>query len=259
LNTALVIAAQDEEWRRMVGWLRQFDLDTIHSASWVTGRKELERNPEIEVVLLDAGFDEEAGIKFLTMLRRDPRLSRVPVIVGGKEFSDDMIRRYTRLKVSDVLLLPTVMETLEGKVKKAIDTGRPTILVVDDDEMVRLHLAEFLLLERYRPIIVKSAPEAEAILKQQQIDAVITDISLPRFSGLDLLVEIKREYPLIPVIMITGHSGKFGPTEVLSMGADGYFTKPFHNLDLMYTLHRALTERPRQRSGAKPAPASQPK
>jgi DNA-binding NtrC family response regulator len=251
MNTALVIAAQDEEWRRMVAWLRQLDLDTIHSASWIAGRKELERNPEIEVVLLDAGFDEETGIKFLTMLSRDPRLSRVPVIVGGKEFSDEMIRRYTRLQVSDVLLMPTTKETLEAKVAKAISTSRPTVLVVDDDELVRLHLAEFLFLERYRPVIVESADEARAVLKGQHIDAVVTDISLPRSSGLDLLVEIKQQYPQIPVIMITGHSGKYGPTEVLSMGADGYFVKPFHNLDLMYTLHRALTERPRQRTCAK--------
>jgi two-component system, NtrC family, response regulator len=131
--------------------------------------------------------------------------------------------------------------------------------VVDDDELVRLHLAEFLLMERYRPILVETAEIASATLKTQQIDAVVTDISLPRSSGLDLLVEIKKQYPHIPVIMITGHTGKYGPTDALSMGADGYFIKPFHNLDLMYTLHRALTERPRQRVPNSPSPASQPK
>ncbi len=258
MNIALIIAAQEEDWRKTIGWLRQFGLETIHHNSWMKGRKELEHNPEIEVVILDASFDAETGIKFLTMLRRDPRLSRVPVIVGGKEFSGEMIARYTRLKVSDVLLLPTDKETLEAKVTKSIETGRPTILVVDDDEHARLHLAEFLLLERYRPIIVESAEEANFVLKRQAIDAVITDIKLPRFTGLDLLVEIKQHYPLIPVIMITGHCGRFGPTEVLAMGADGYFTKPFHNLELMYTLHRALTERPRQRVGAKTVPETLP-
>jgi DNA-binding NtrC family response regulator len=69
---------------------------------------------------------------------------------------------------------------------------------------------------------------------------VSTDIRLPGRSGLELMVEIKGKYPGTPVILITGYAGQYSPKDAIAMGADGYFAKPFHNMDLIYTLRRVL-------------------
>ena len=68
------------------------------------------------------------------------------------------------------------------------------------------------------------------------IKAVISDIVMPNVDGFELLARIKSNYPGIPVLLITGHGGRYERKDVISAGADGYITKPFKNIEIVNTL-----------------------
>jgi len=97
-------------------------------------------------------------------------------------------------------------------------------------------------LERFRVITAGTAEDGIKILGEKHIDVVVSDIMLPGMRGTDLLALIKKDSPEIPVILITGFSGKITPQQAIAIGADGYFAKPFHNKDLAFTLRSVLQQ-----------------
>jgi DNA-binding response OmpR family regulator len=242
---ALLVAQQSDLWKQPQRWLVQMGWETAQVVSCVLGRKELEQNPGVDLVLLDAGTAEECGLKLIGVLKSESRLARIPIIVCATDIDHDLALKYMELGVDNILLLPTVRETFEAKVRKASENGKPRVLVVDDEEMIRDLLHDFLKLERYTPLLASSVDEALRIIQTEPVDAIVTDIMMPGKTGIDLLVEVKRDHAHIPVIMITGLSQRFGPRDVIAMGADGYFVKPFHNVELIFTLRKVMGHRER--------------
>jgi DNA-binding NtrC family response regulator len=100
------------------------------------------------------------------------------------------------------------------------------ILVVDDDEVIRDTLCELLATE-YSCQTAATAEEALAKLQAQVFDVVLTDISMPGLSGMELLERVLRLYPDTPVIMISGLSDEDQAQSLISRGAFDYLLKPF--------------------------------
>jgi DNA-binding NtrC family response regulator len=102
-----------------------------------------------------------------------------------------------------------------------------TILVVDDDDPVRVMLARLLRTQGYLVLHAANAADARAILEQQQPDLVITDIVMPGESGIELRRNIASRWPRLPVILISGYSAE-GPAEFASRTPNTTFVqKPF--------------------------------
>jgi DNA-binding response OmpR family regulator len=191
---ALLVAQQSDLWKQPQRWLVQMGWETAQVVSCVLGRKELEQNPGVDLVLLDAGTAEECGLKLIGVLKSESRLARIPIIVCATDIDHDLALKYMELGVDNILLLPTVRETFEAKVRKASENGKPRVLVVDDEEMIRDLLHDFLKLERYTPLLASSVDEALRIIQTEPVDAIVTDIMMPGKTGIDLLVEVKRDH-----------------------------------------------------------------
>jgi DNA-binding NtrC family response regulator len=243
----LVIGENLEYWQPLLRWIEEFGWDAVLRPSCREGMKELERNLEIDVILLDTVVAEDTGLKLLQDLARDRRLHWLPAIVVGKDIDSEMVFRYSDSGVSNIVILPTRKDTFQAKLLKASEDGRPTVLVVDDEEFIRDLLGDILALERYRVLMAGSAEDALEILKERRVDAVITDIMMPGKSGVELMSEAKQMDPDLPVILITGHAGQCTPKSAIGSGADGFFAKPFKNVELSYTL-RGVLERAHSRS-----------
>ena len=216
---------------------QDFGVEIEHFCS--TGLQHLESDPKIDLVVLDADSIEEFE-RFLRTVRNSPRLRSTPVLVTMQTLTTDDLLAYRRLGASDVVLLPCQEDTLLAKVQAADQHGKRTVLVVDDEVGVIEVLSSFLELERFKPLTAGSAEGAIGLLEQHSVHAVVTDIGLPGMSGLDLLVVIKARWPCCPVILITGRASGFRPEQVTENGADGYFAKPFSNIELIATLRRVL-------------------
>ncbi|HET9886652.1 MAG TPA: response regulator [bacterium] len=114
------------------------------------------------------------------------------------------------------------------------------ILVVDDQESMRQMLSDLLEVMGHEACAVEGGESALNNLRQQSADLVITDLNMPVMNGMELMKQIKSEFPGIPVIIITGYGSFNTEKQVLSNGADGYIPKPCTIHRVQQTVNQAL-------------------
>lgn len=107
------------------------------------------------------------------------------------------------------------------------DSGRRTVLIVDDDDQMRAVLKIFLELKDYRVIEVADGAAALAAIEAEPLDVAIVDKELGGMSGLDLLPLLRRTRPRVRIVFITAFGGPRVAEEAQRRGADCYFEKPF--------------------------------
>ncbi len=126
--------------------------------------------------------------------------------------------------------------------KAAQPTGRPRVLVVDDEASIRDLLSKTLALAEYD---VDLAPDGRTALDRLRItpyDLVITDLKMPGVDGLTVIREARRLRADLPVIIITGFSTEASAIEAVNLGVSGYLTKPFRVPRVLATAAKALGE-----------------
>jgi putative nucleotidyltransferase with HDIG domain len=117
------------------------------------------------------------------------------------------------------------------------------ILIVDDEEMIRDLLSSTLVEEDYICHQASNVDEAFALLDEQPVDLVISDIMMPGKSGVELLRDLKKVNPDIAVLMITGLSDMNTAMECMHLGADDYITKPFGVNRVVLTVKNLIERR----------------
>lgn len=100
------------------------------------------------------------------------------------------------------------------------------VLVVDDEPSIRLTLQEFLQEAGYQTAVAEDAKVALQLLKSGDFDVVVSDIVLPRISGVELLQTIRKESPRVQVIMMTGQPAVETAAAAVRAGAFDYLCKP---------------------------------
>ena len=116
------------------------------------------------------------------------------------------------------------------------------ILVVDDDDIIRETLCELLSVD-HACQTAATAEEALARLESQAFDVVLTDVSMPGLSGLDLLNRVVQLYPGTPVIIVSGLSDQEQAESLIGQGAFDYLLKPFRLEVVEDSVRRALDRR----------------
>jgi EAL domain-containing protein (putative c-di-GMP-specific phosphodiesterase class I)/ActR/RegA family two-component response regulator len=119
--------------------------------------------------------------------------------------------------------------------------SRGRLLLVDDDEHILRSVARVLRLDGYEVLTVRSAEEASAAMDQGEIDAVVTDILLPRLDGLGLLRLVRDRDPKIPVLLVTGNPSLESATQAVEFGAFRYLVKPFDIKSLEHAVSEAVS------------------
>jgi two-component system, NtrC family, response regulator PilR len=114
-----------------------------------------------------------------------------------------------------------------------------TILVVDDEAMMRELLDKILRRDGYQVLSAADGAEALEIMHQQKVNLVISDIKMPRVDGFGLLKAVKSEFPKVPIIMMTAFGDTFSVKDALLLGADEYVTKPFKSYEIALVVERA--------------------
>lgn len=112
------------------------------------------------------------------------------------------------------------------------------ILIVDDEIRILQELEEFFSTKTYNIFKALKPSVAFSLLAKQKIDIVILDIKLPEMNGIEVLKIIKKEYPEIEVIMVSGHGDMTTVIESMRYGAVDYFPKPFRLLDINNAIAR---------------------
>ncbi len=122
--------------------------------------------------------------------------------------------------------------------------NRPRVLIVDDEEGICLLLKELLNGAGYHCQTALSGEQALEILRQQEFDALISDLRLPGMSGLALLQAARAEYPKMILLLAAGGDDVQTRIEATKHGAHDYLAKPFRLVRVVATLQRALENKP---------------
>lgn len=120
-----------------------------------------------------------------------------------------------------------------------VNLERPKILVVDDENGPRQAL-RMLLKEDYEVRLAPDAFEALNMLEQESYALVITDLRMPRKSGVELLEIIKKTYPETQVIILTGYAHLDTAVQAVEFGAFAYIEKPFDNANMLKHVQAGL-------------------
>ncbi len=120
------------------------------------------------------------------------------------------------------------------------------ILIVDDDERIRDMLYD-LFEEYHRCHVAETAERAISYLETERYDVILTDISMPGLSGLELLSYVRQNQPETPVIVITGIHDQEHAQGLVKLGAFHFLLKPYHLEAVEASVEKAIEFR-RQKS-----------
>lgn len=117
------------------------------------------------------------------------------------------------------------------------------ILIADDDETVRSLLRATLPEDGYDLVEAADGSEALDHVRGASFDLVLLDWRMPKRAGADVLAELKRSRPDLPVVVLTAEHQAPHRELAETLGVDAYLTKPFSPLQLLDTIERLLPDR----------------
>ena len=114
------------------------------------------------------------------------------------------------------------------------------LLVVDDEESIREFLEIMLKKEGYQVTLAEDGQQAIDLLKGKSFDMIISDMQMPRVTGIELLKHVKDNNPEIVFMMITAFGTTESAVDAMKMGAYDYITKPFKIDEVRMNIANAL-------------------
>ena len=123
-----------------------------------------------------------------------------------------------------------------------MQSSRFTILVVDDEELIRNLIVTFLSKMEHSCLTATDGVDALDKMKENKIDAVITDIKMPNMDGITLTSEISLQYPGLPIMVMTAFDEEYSAGIAISAGAREFIKKPFSLDEFAVRLHKMIND-----------------
>jgi len=116
--------------------------------------------------------------------------------------------------------------------------SKPSILVVDDELLIRDLLYDFFTGQGWDITVVEDGEKALEMTRTRKFDLILTDIKMPEMDGLTLSGHIRQSQPDLPIVLMTGFPSVDSAVTALRMHLDDYVVKPF-NINQLYKLIEA--------------------
>ena len=116
------------------------------------------------------------------------------------------------------------------------------VLVVDDEDALRMVLSSELSSSGYDVATASDGDEAITVIQNKKFDLVLLDIKMPKVDGFEVLKFVKKNFPSMKVIMLTGFADLKNAIESKKHGAEDFVSKPYDLVDLLTTIERVLSE-----------------
>ena len=121
-----------------------------------------------------------------------------------------------------------------------VRTGRPRVLVVDDEASIRDLLTKTLALAEYDVETAGDGSAALGLLRESNYDLLIADLSMPGMDGLTLIRQVRHLRSDLPIIIITGFLSESSAIEAVNLDVTSYLLKPFGVPDVLAAARKAL-------------------
>src|SRR5208283_242360 len=141
--------------------------------------------------------------------------------------------------------LSSPVETEVGQLESEIikGDGMQTVLVVDDERVIREGCRRLLMPEGFEVLTAENGREALDLLLTHSPDVILCDLLMPVMGAFEVIEEVRVKYPDLPLIVITGHGTVATAVEAMRKGAYDFITKPFAADHLILIIKRALEKR----------------
>jgi len=148
-----------------------------------------------------------------------------------------------QMGIKAFVMKPLVMREIAQRVRRVLDQEEKKeesihrrILLVEDNDQMRGTLRQMLEGAGHRVVEAPNGKIAERLYRERPADLIITDLIMPEKEGLELIMELRRDFPEVKIIAVSG-GGRRGPKEYLplakNLGALRTFEKPFNQEDLL--------------------------
>jgi len=224
--------------------LRALGVGGIHQAANGVEALQLLGRHRIDLILCDWHMPVMDGLQLLSEMRKDAKLSEIPLVLVTAEVARDRVEQAVKQGVSDLLVKPYTAKRLEDKilaalrrtspqqnvltVKESSDKQKSTILVVDDTPE-NLRLIAHLFEDQYRVRVADNGKKALAICTADvPPDLVLLDVMMPGMDGFEVARQM-REHPnseMIPVIFVTALADDQARRRGYDLGAVDFVSKP---------------------------------
>lgn len=122
-------------------------------------------------------------------------------------------------------------------------TRQNTILIVDDEDPLRRSLSLILQKQNYRVETAANAEAALECLQSREYDLMFLDLNMPGMNGIDLLVQIHRQFPQMPVLILTAYAALESAIQAIRLEARDYLVKPAEPVEILTRVAEILAER----------------
>jgi CheY-like chemotaxis protein len=122
------------------------------------------------------------------------------------------------------------------------DPSKYKILVVDDEELMRKMVVTVLSKLGHSCLTAVDGVDALEKMKENKIDAVITDIKMPNMDGITLIGKVSTEYPGVPIMVMTAFEEEYSAGIAISVGAREFIKKPFSLDEFAIRLHKMIND-----------------
>ncbi|PKK83053.1 MAG: hypothetical protein CVT49_10490 [candidate division Zixibacteria bacterium HGW-Zixibacteria-1] len=236
---------------------RGFEVDVAPN-----GVTALEKIDEIvfDAIVLDVKMPDIDGVEVFRQIHE--KYPDMPVILLTGHASVGDAFQTSKEGITDYLAKPIDMDELAKRIhhavaagKKAaaaesgfplIDTGEPIRLMIVDDEIDFLDSLKKVLQRRNMEVITASGGEqALGMLRSELVDIMILDVKMPGMDGMEVLRHVKKDFPSVEIILLSGHPSVEAALEGVRLGASEYLKKPPDIDDLTETIRKLYQDKKR--------------
>jgi DNA-binding response OmpR family regulator len=237
----VVIDSNPNYREKMVDALQGEDDYEVESASdGKTGLK-LVKSSKPDMVALEIILPQLNGFRLISELKSDPDFKDLPILVltsvvvsNSQDAKGFKIGREKYFNADSVLNKPFDEDDFLGKVEEILfedrpkrKTGKEKILLVDDDPSITQLLATILKKEGYETVSANNGKRGLEMIVSEKPDLVLLDLMMPDMTGEEVLEIAQKDFPEIPVIMVTAHGSEEKAVQLMKGGATDYIRKPF--------------------------------
>lgn len=237
---------------------RGFEVDVAPNG--ITALEKVEKN-EYDVVMLDVKMPDIDGIEVFRQVHRIYPDLPIVLLTGHSSIGDAF--QTSKEGIADYLAKPVDMDELARRIKRAtirhetsepgddddslvLDAGESIRVMIVDDEIDFLDTVKKVFQRRGLNVVTAvSGHEALDMLSENLVDVVVLDVRMPGMDGLEALRLIKKGYPGIDVILLSGHPSVDAALEGVRLGASEYLKKPPDINALVATINKLYQERKR--------------
>ncbi|MEZ5357734.1 MAG: response regulator [Candidatus Zixiibacteriota bacterium] len=214
---------------------------------------------QFDIIVLDVKMPDIDGIEVFNQINsRHPNLP-VIILTGHPSISDAF--HTSKQGIASYMSKPVEIEELARKARNAVIAAKDKeeaksqksetpnvdeqvrVLIVDDEEELLSSLSRLFSRRQIQPLTANSGQRALEILQDSLVDIMVLDVKMPGMDGLEVLRRVKKQYPSIQVILLSGHPSVEAALEGVRLGAGEYLRKPPDIDELVKTIHRLFRRR----------------